>query len=64
MSEGASSIDWERHNDNSKECPSCGAGYPRPCACGGQVHREVMTLPGGGYVQLTRCDTCHTPDGR
>lgn len=64
MPEGVESIDWDSHTDSRTDCERCGAGYPRPCACGGEVHREVMTLPGGGYVQLTRCDTCHMPDGR
>ncbi len=64
MSQPSSAIDWDRHASHSRACTQCGTGYPRPCACGGEVHREVMTLPGGGYIQLTRCDTCLTPDGR
>jgi len=65
MPEGADPIDWERHATHNKGCPHCGTGYPRPCGkCGGEVHREVMTLPGGGYIQLTQCDGCLMPDGR
>ena len=57
-------VDWDRHQTGRMDCPECDSGFPRVCGCGGLFHREVMRLPNGGYVQMTRCDRCGMPEGR
>lgn len=64
MSDARRYVDWERHEHAANACSACGEGFPRPCPCGALVHREMMALPGGGHVQMTRCSRCHLPEGR
>ncbi len=49
---------WQQHSIGEHHCEQCTSGFPQSCPCGGEVHGELLDIPGNGFIQLTRCERC------
>lgn len=58
MEDNIPRADWQQHDADDRYCRRCTSGFPQPCPCGGQVHGELLNIPGDGFIQLSRCERC------
>ena len=62
------SVDGIVHSVGDPHCPECFGDWPKPCACGGLVHREQDSDADDAgadswyeFFDILRCDKCDDP---
>lgn len=61
-------VDGIVHSVGDAHCPECFGDWPKPCACGGLVHREQDSDADDAgadswyeFFDILRCDKCDDP---